>query len=192
MHKQRIAALLILLATTAAASNAKPTVLPSDEVPFAWKDKDGKNIPDSDSRKSKNNFAAQLILTSDADLWKQWYSLPSEVAPKITMLKNPAARNKPIFFALIYANPQKDQDGKANVDASFEVTKPDGKISKVPYSVAYKGKLPGPETSLRLAEPALAYVVENSDPSGTYKVLAKVKDNIRNVEIILNTSFEIK
>lgn len=192
MIKITIMLLILSIFLTTSYARAKPTIAPVEETKFSWNDRNGNPIPDSDSRKSKDNFAAQLILTGDTKLWETWAKLPAEEAPRITTIKNPAPRNKPIFFALIYANPKKDPTDFVNVEASFEITKPDGKISKPPTTVGARGKLPGPANNLRLGVPAMAYVVENSDPSGTYKIVARVKDKIRNVEIILQNSFSVK
>lgn len=172
---------------------ANPTIVPSEpDLHFAWKDKDGKTLPDTDSRKSKNNFAAQLFLTADKDLWHQWAVLPSSVAPKITPISGSLKRNTPVFFVFIFANPKVDDKGHVNVTCDLTIAKPDGKTSHPPKPIGWQGKFGKPSTNLQLGYPQIGYAVEDSDPKGKYTVQGLVRDHNRNVEMTLRTSFTVE
>lgn len=161
-------------------------------VEFAWKDQYGHVLPDAADRKSKNNFAAQILLTEDKDLWQRWNSLPTEVAPRITTV-DVAKRNVAVFIPVVFANPQLDSNGNSDISCDLSITKPDGKITRFPRGLMiWKGKYPISPSNLCLGKAMIEYVVENSDPSGIYQVNAIVKDNNRKVELPLHKSFTIK
>lgn len=174
-------------------SHATPTVsAPEAELSFSWRGKDGQAIPDTANRKSKNNFAAQLFLTEDKDLWHQWAVLPSSVAPRITPIGPFVKRNTPVFIVLIFANPKVDEKGDVKVTCDITITKPDGKISHPPKPIGRQGKFGKPSTNLQLGYPQIGYGVENSDPKGEYTVEGLVRDHNRNVEMKLRTSFTVE
>lgn len=193
----RLVASSILIAVSffvsALEAYSNPTSVPTEaEIHFSWKDKDGKSLPDTDSRKSKNDFAAQLLMTEDKDLWNQWAVLPPTVAPKITPISGRLKRNTPVFFVFIYANPKVDEKGYVNITCDLTITKPDGKASHPPKPVGWQGKFGKTSTNLQLGYPQIGYAVENSDPKGKYLVEGLVRDHNRKLEMTLRTSFSVE
>ena len=67
MKKLSIAAVLLLLIAATLAQEA-------------WKDEQGRPLPNTDSRRSINGFGGWLLVTSDTD-WRAKWKLPLRMSP---------------------------------------------------------------------------------------------------------------
>jgi len=90
-----------------------------------------------------------------------------------------AARNQPIHLIILYANCQRDPDGKCWLTARVEITAPDGK----PYGkpVVFDALPMGEgaaKGALGLAPGSMALIVENGEQLGRYRVQLAVTDEI--------------
>ena len=156
-----------------------------------WQDKDGNPIPDSPSSKSINGFAAMLLVTPDKDWEEKWNTLP-ETAPHFSEASEVGAGNE-LYILTFLANPKLDESGMANVTCDFIVTRPDGSknINELDMP-CFVTKLTTDPKSVYLSAASLMYVAEPADPRGKWVVNVTLRDNVRNVEIPLETSFTVK
>lgn len=87
-------------------------------------DSDEKPVVDTPSRKSKDGFGAQLLLTDDGKVFK--VQNKAGIA-KIKALEK-AQRNVLIHTAILITDPGTDANGEANVTCDITVRKPDGTV----------------------------------------------------------------
>lgn len=90
-----------------------------------------------------------------------------------------AARNQPIHLLILYANCQRDPDGKCWLTARVEITAPDGTLYGEPVGF---DALPMGEGAakgaLGIAPGSMALIVENGEQLGRYRVRLAVTDEI--------------
>lgn len=67
---------------SSAAPTQKKEKESSSSEKFAWKGSNGKNEPDTENRKSKNNFGAMLLAT-DEEFLRQWEKLAASASPTL-------------------------------------------------------------------------------------------------------------
>lgn len=155
---------------------------------FAQWSQNGKVVQDESWRKSDGSFGVLLMLTDEPqklmDDWKK---------PETPRLKtiSVATRSKPIG-AVIFFTGCTELQGKCNAKIDFEVTRPDGS-SYASISDATLWKLSAPPTKgLQLSETYLGIRLEPQDPTGTYRVIAKVRDLNANLEIVVSRTFALE
>jgi hypothetical protein len=157
----------------------------------AWKDGKGNPVPDSPAQKSIKDFGGWLMVTPDAN-WEEKWNTPASAAPSFTAADE-VKRGDRVFVLIFFVNPKPDKNGSADVTCDLEVARPDKTIStKESGVVCFAGKLEGPPYNIRLAGPVIGFVGEPSDPAGKWIVRVVLKDNVRQVAIPLETSFELK
>jgi hypothetical protein len=156
------------------------------QAPDVWR-RDGKPMADTDNMKSKDGFGAQLFLTENARFFDDWNKPET---PKLNPTQV-ARRNVPIFVAIIFADPAVDAAAQAKVSCRVVVRKPDGKIYAEENPVGLSGKYLVPPHNLQLAQQHVGIRIEPKDPAGIYAVEATVRDDIRNVELHLKTTFKV-
>lgn len=150
--------------------------------------KDGKSTLDTEAMRVKDGFGAQFILTESTKVFDDWNK--PKTPHVITLKNNEAHRGVPFFTVLLFSNPGIDATGNANVTGKITIRKPDGKIYGTEDLAVWKGKYQATR-DLQLSREKLGIRIAPEDPSGTYAVEADVKDNVKNVELLLKTVFVV-
>ena len=166
-------------------------IMSSGALADGWRDREGNPVPDSASSKSKDGFAAMLLVTPDKD-WQEKWNTPPEVAPHFSTAKEVEAGGE-VFILSFLANPRLDVNGMANVTCDFVVIRPDGSKSINELDMpCFVVKLTTDPKSVYLSSASLKYIAEPQDPRGKWLVNVKLRDNIRGIEIPLETSFTVR
>ena len=168
--------------------------LPGAESPgqeFVWKDQSGKSAPETEFRKSKNGFGGWLVVTLDGD-WRQKWETSPETVPKFTTTET-VERGKTIFILIFFSNPKLDGEKNADVTCDLDVTRPD-KTSSVHQrdAACFQEEVKGAPGNVYLSNAILKFIGEPKDPPGKWIVRVVLKDNHRNVQLPLRTSFTLK
>ena len=157
---------------------------------FGWRGNDGKPVPDAEFRKSSKGFAGMLLTTSDPD-WEAKWNTPEHVAPTFKEATT-VRRGETVFTLVFLVNPKVGAKGEVDVSCDLKVTRPDGTTSVDEKNVVcLKGPILGGQYNMRLAEPVLGFVGEDTDPIGTWQVDVTLRDVPREVTLSLHTTFEL-
>ncbi|BBJ00486.1 hypothetical protein FGKAn22_21780 [Ferrigenium kumadai] len=156
-----------------------------------WRDSGGKSVAETESMKSKDDFGGSLLATTDEDWEKKW-NTPPETKPNFNRA-GIVPYGKKIYILTFFANPKLDQQGKANVLCDFRIFAPTGKVSLEQKDVTcFTGTIQGSPSALRLSAPVVAFSGDPNDPAGTWSVEVMLRDAVRNVELPLRTTFELR
>jgi hypothetical protein len=151
---------------------------------------DGNRIADTESKKSVDGFAAQLLVTSDADWQKKWET-PANVAPMFKEAHQ-LKRGDKVWILIFFANPKVNQNSEVDVKCDFKITKPNGVVNDNKGLKAMKTKLRGLPTNIFLADPVIEMDADNDDPLGVWAVDVNVYDTVRDVTVPLKTRFTLQ
>ncbi len=164
---------------------------PAVAAETAWHSRDGKPIPDTESRKSADGFGASLVVTPDED-WETKWNTPPETVPTFSEART-VKRGGVVTILIFFANPKTDARNAANVRCDLRVLRPDGSFSiNANDVVCMEGELKGNPAFVRLAAPVLKFVGEPQDPLGEWRVEVSVKDVLRQTSLHLKTSFTLE
>jgi hypothetical protein len=156
-----------------------------------WRDSNGKPIAETESMKSKSEFAGSLLATTDED-WKNKWNTPPETKPNFNKAVT-VPYGKKVFILTFFANPKLDQFGKANIRCDLQIFSPTGKVALSQNDMlCYGGEIKGSPYNLYLSAPVVAFSGDPGDPPGTWVVEVTLRDAGRNVTLPLRTSFELK
>ena len=156
-----------------------------------WRDRSGKPIPDTEARKSKDDFAGWLVVTSDTD-WAEKWATPSHVVPEFKEART-LTRNQKAFVLIFFSNPKLSVEGRADVLCDLRVTRPDGSNSiDQRDAVCFQGVISGAPTNLYLSAPVIGFVGEPADPIGTWVITVNLKDRLRGTALPLKSSFTLQ
>lgn len=156
-----------------------------------WRDSDGKPVGAMESIKSKDDFGGSLLATTDEDWEKKW-NTPPETKPNFNKA-GIVSYGKKIYILTFFANPKLDQQGKANVRCDLRIFAPTGKVSlEQKDATCFTGAIQGSPYALRLSAPVVAFSGDPDDPAGTWSVEVMLRDAVRNVELPLRTTFELR
>jgi hypothetical protein len=157
----------------------------------AWTDESGKPAPDTEFRKTKQDFGGWLVVTPDRDWEKKWQT-PPETTPKFTT-SDTVTKGQELTMLILFVNPAVDRDGNADVTCDLQSIRPDGSLSiNEKGVVCFRGKLQGDPRNIRLALPVIKYVGEAKDLPGKWTIRVTLIDNQRRVRLPLKTSFTLK
>jgi hypothetical protein len=163
----------------------------SDQGKASWRDSDGKSVGESESMKSKGDFAGSLLATTDEDWEKKW-NTPPETKPNFNKA-GIVPYGKKVFILTFFANPKLDQQGKANVRCDQRILAPTGKVSlEQKDATCYAGAIQGNPYAMRLSAPVVALSADPDDPPGIWSVEVILRDTVRNIELPLRTTFELR
>jgi len=155
-----------------------------------WKDRYGRPVPQTESRRTLNGLGGWVVVTPDAD-WEEKWARPSVVGPAFTEAKK-VAKGKQVFVLVFLGNPEVGADGRADVTCDVDVTGPDGR-SLVQRSIpCFQGTPGGARNSMYLSKPVLGITSEPSDPSGTWTVQVSLKDKLSGTALPLKTTFIVE
>jgi hypothetical protein len=156
-----------------------------------WIGADGQALPDTPWSKSKDGFAAMLLITPDQD-WEQKWDTPTEVTPHFAEASEVSAGGRLAILSFL-SNPMLDAAGRVNVTCDVRITRPDGTRaideSNVP---CFAGKLETPPRNVYLTGAVVNFIEEPEEPRGAWQVDITVRDTVRGVAIPLQAGFEVK
>ena len=159
-----------------------------DDTADVWR-QNGKPIADSDARKTKAGFGAEMALTTDLQFYEEWKKPDPPVIDEVKTVMRSVAFDT----ILIFVDPGTDKSGTANVTADITVRKPDGSVyAQQKDVVAWSGKYSAVPHILELSQSSMHVRIDPGDPLGAYTVEVVVKDHNKNVELPLKTSIEVK
>ena len=153
-----------------------------------WIDRQGHSVPASPAQKSIGGFGGWVLVTPDAD-WEVKWNTPADTTPYFSEAKT-VARGQRVFVLIFFANPQLNANRTADVTCDIDVTRPNGTSSMHQTdAVCFRGTLQTDPHHTYLAIPVIGFVGDPGDPAGRWLVAVKLKDNVRHVDLPLNTSF---
>ncbi len=157
----------------------------------SWRDSNGKLIGETESMKSKGDFAGSLLATPDDDWEKKW-NTPPETQPNFNKA-GIVPYGKKVYILTFLVNPKLDQQGKASVRCDFRILAPTGKVSlDQKDAICFSGGIQGSPYAQRLSTPVIAFSGDPGDPAGIWTVEVNLRDTVRNVELPLRTTFELR
>ena len=152
---------------------------------------DGKPVADTSWRKAWGKYGAMLDLTDKPDeLFEAWEKPGAGVPVSTTDI---AKRGEPIVGVVFFSGCAVNEAGLCDVEAIFQVFKPDGS----PYGAEEKGELwsgkpPPTDGHLQLGVGAIGVRIEPEDPVGTYTVRAYLLDKVSRAEVELARTFRVQ
>lgn len=157
----------------------------------SWKDETGKPAPETEFRKTKQDFGGWLVVTPDADWEQKWQTSPTTIPRFKTSDRVKKGQNLTIL--ILFVNPAVDANGSADVTCELQSIRPDGSFSiNEKNVVCFRGKLQGDPHNIRLAAPVVKYVGEDKDLPGKWTIRVTLTDNQRRVRLPLKTSFTLQ
>ena len=132
---------------------------------------------------------AQAYVVRGADFFDKLKSQPDMKVESVTDAK----RTDPLFLAVMFYNPAKDQSGIARVTYSFTMTYPNGQTQASPAALkAGEGPLPDNVQKTWMATSQRVRLPLNpQSPAGLYKFAVVVKDQISGFEYKSNIEINI-
>ena len=156
-----------------------------------WRDATGNPAPDTESMKSKDDFAGAVVATIDED-WREKWNTPPEDKPQFTKAST-VPYGKKVFVLVFFANAKLDQSGNATVLCDLRMVSPTGKITADQKGLTcFAGRLQGSQYNLRLSAPAIVFTGDPGDPPGVWSAEVVLRDAVRGVEFPLRTTFTLK
>ena len=158
---------------------------------LAWLGPDRNKWPDTEFRKTKNDFAAMLLVTPDTD-WEHKWNTPPDTIPRFREAKT-VKIGEELVILTFFVNPKSDAKNNANVVCSIKVTRPDKTVSVNQRGIpCMKGEMKGNPNNIRLSPAVIRFVGERTDPPGEWVVDVEVEDVYRNTRIPLRTRFVLQ
>jgi len=155
---------------------------------FSWRDENGNPVPDTENRKTKDDFGAELLITDNINFYEDW---KKPETPNIAIAGR-AQIGKTVIPLVIYVNPKLDEKKNIDVTCDFTIIRPDGSIAQeIPDVPCGSGEVNVPQYNLLLSRSELRWSADKGDPTGKWKFNVTVKDNNRGIKIPLTTSIEI-
>jgi len=155
-----------------------------------WLGPDRSKWPNTEFRKTKNDFSGVLLVTPDVD-WKQKWNTPPDTIPKFREAKT-AKVGERLVVLTFFVNPKPDAQGQVNVVCGIKVTRPNKTISvnerKLP---CLRGPLVGDLNYIRLSPAVIEFIGERGDPLGKWLVEVDIEDVNRSTTLHLQTHFTL-
>lgn len=168
---RHVVALALLLAATAAHAQ------------WGWqlRDAEGNAILPGLSAATQDDFGVQQISTTDAAALQRAWAQPTPGQQVSTDSR--ATRNQKIVNFMIFRGCKADMDGNCHVTARFEIFDPAGKTYGTPAEGAvWDGPPPAPG-NLRLGDNGYSLRVQDGEPLGKYRVVARTTDKVANISL---------
>lgn len=153
-----------------------------------WK-KGDERVEDAPDRKSVNGFGGHLIIVEDPREFIEKWLKPE--TPKINIATN-VKRGDLMGVFVLFAGCKPDAQGVCNSEVDYIIYKPDGGLyAERKGQPLWKEKAP-PAPNIQLSRAILGFRMEENDPTGEYRVKAKVTDLNADVSFELETGFRFK
>ena len=161
-------------------------------LPFAahsgWLKPDGSKIPDTASMRSSGDFGVNLILTADAEKFRQaWNS--TKGTPSLSSTKAVKIGSS-ISGVLIFTGCKPGANKACDVTVEFTLKTPSGKIEAAGKGPVWKS-LPPETRILFLGDAGVTMEFDRSDELGTYTLIANVIDNNSKRKLKLTSPFHL-
>lgn len=156
----------------------------------SWIGLDQRPLPDTESRKSLNDFGGWLVVTSDLDWEKKWETSPQTVP--VFNESHTVTIGKRLAILTFFVNPTTDNSGTFKLSCNLLVKRPNHTIAidKKNYPCG-GGILRGDPGYIRLSPMILNFIGETSDPPGTWTVELHLRDVVRHTTLNLKTTFQL-
>lgn len=154
-----------------------------------WVNKNGGvSFPDTDARKSKDSFSAEIVLVEDDQaLFADWLS--SSTSVKINAVNNVRV-GKGISAFILFSGCKTDAAGNCNVTMQFRVIRPDGEVYGESTEMEVWQNRPAPKSkSIELSIRYMKIIIEPKDQVGKYVIDASVKDKNAGTTLQLKAAF---
>ena len=149
-----------------------------------WFDKGGKEIPDSEWRKTKQNFSCMLLLSSKPDQFLKAWGHPVDGFSIHTT--DEITKGNTLTVYIMFLGCPVNQAGLCNTVADYTILKPDGSIyANVKNAELWQGKKPMGKGKLGLGVDYLELKIEPKDPLGVYIIKTAIKDLNTNITLEL-------
>ena len=157
---------------------------------FSWAEwyQNGERVPDTNWRKSHDDFGAMILLTKRAqDFLKAW-DQPTEGVPISVTQRMHRGEKITAFISFMGCRP--NETGLCNVIGDFIILKPDGSTyGEFPQTELWKEKPAPLKDKLGLGTGYAAVEIEPDDPLGKYIIKARVQDLNGNITLELEQDF---
>lgn len=156
----------------------------------AWLGPDRSKWSDTEFRKTKNDFAALLLVTPDTD-WERKWNTPADTIPRFTEARAVRVGEKLVILTF-FVNPKTDDRHNVNVVCSIKVTRPNKTLAIHEQRIScMNGELKGDPNNIRVSPAVITFVGEKTDPLGEWIVDVEVEDVNRNTRLPLRTRFTL-
>lgn len=155
-----------------------------------WLGPDRSKWPDTEFRKTKDDFSGVLLVTPDLD-WRQKWNTPPDTIPRFREAKTVKVGER-IVVLTFFVNPKTDDKRHVNVTCGIKVTRPNKTISVNERNIpCMRGSLIGDPSYIRLSPAVIEFVGENTDPLGRWLVEVDIEDANRKTTLRLQTQFTL-
>ena len=153
-----------------------------------WKQNE-KPTGDAPNRKEVNGFGGHLIVVENPREFIQEWLKPE--TPKIKSATS-VKRGDSVGAFVLFAGCKTDRQSACDSEVDYIVYRPDGSIlTEQKGQPLWKEEAP-PAPNIQLGRAILAFRLGKADPSGEYRVKAKVSDLNANISFELETKFRLK
>jgi hypothetical protein len=154
----------------------------------AWLGPDRSKWPDTEFRKTRNDFAAMLLVTPDTD-WQQKWDTPPDTIPRFREAKTARVGDELVILTF-FVNPKPGPKNHVNVICRIKVTRPNKTVAVSERGIpCMTGDLKGDPNNVRLSPAVIKFVGERTDPLGEWVVDVEVEDVYRSTRLPLRTRF---
>jgi hypothetical protein len=177
----------------AAAALLAAASLPPAPAPAApgdgFFDETGRPLPDDPGHRTKNGFAAMLLVVPSLDRLIAEWAKPE--TPHIETTSE-IVRGEMVFGALFFAGCRAGADGNCKVSVTYTMTGPAG----APYGAPHHGLAwdhpPAPGKNFLMAQGSLGFGLDPPDPLGRYVLHARITDEVAGTELELEQPVDAK
>jgi hypothetical protein len=153
-----------------------------------WKS-DGKLANDEPNRKTIKGFGGQLLVVQDPrkfiEMWKKPETPQFESAKQVGF-------DESIGILVLFAGCKEGEKGACNTEVDYTVYKPDGSIFAERKKQPLWKEMGPPRKNTQLGRAILPFRMVKDNPSGKYKVKAKISDLNADISFDLETQFSLK
>ncbi len=156
----------------------------------AWVDASGQPLPDREHMRSAGALGVQLLLTPDAEAFRQaWVAGGGASSPGMQLTQS-VRRGGSLSALLVLHGCKPDPDGKCDIRVAFTLVSPDGKRQPAGSGTLWNDAPFAGKQLLGNAKMTLGFSAQ--DARGRYRVLARVTDQVARIGMDLSTSFLVE
>ena len=149
----------------------------------------GERVADTADRKSVNDFGGHLIIVENPKAFIEEWQKPE--TPNINTVTD-VKRGELIGAFVLFVGCKPDAQRICNSEVDYSVYKPDGTLyAERKNQPLWKEEAPL-APNIQLSRAILGIRMEKNDPSGEYRVKAKVSDLNADISFELETTFRLK
>lgn len=149
---------------------------------------ENKKVTDTPDRKSVNGFGVHLLAVKDPQGFVREWQKPE--MPKIEPAKK-IKTGEPLGIIVLFAG-CKEVSGSCNSEVDYTIYKPDGTLLVERLTQPLWKEEAPPKPNIQLGRAILSIQFKKGQPTGTYKITAKIKDVNANATVDLETQIELK